>query len=193
MDRERLYMIALMPPTEMTREIEAIRQEFAEAYQCNAALKPPVHITMHAPYKEFESHEQKVKAALIKWAAMQPSFDLSLDGFGSFKNNGVIFINVEKTEALKQLHKGLSALMTKTVPPDIKSQQTFNPHITIGYRDIPKDLFPQALADYTPRKYKANFKVDHIYFWRHNGKSWETIATIPLSKNDNTIKQQALF
>lgn len=190
---EKLYMMALVPPTTLSKSIEEIRKEFATAYHCKAALKPPVHITLYPPYKELESHEEEAKNILSKWASGQLPFEITLHGFDAFKNNGVLFINVIKTEALKQLHKSFSLQMTRLLQPTLLPNSSFNPHITIGYRDIPKELFPEAMKDFLPRKFEASFIADHIFFWKHNGKIWNTIASFPLKNENSSIRQTILF
>jgi 2'-5' RNA ligase len=193
MERERLYMVALMPPPKLTEQIEAIRKGFAEAYHCKAALKPPVHITLYPPYKESETHEDELKAVLARWCSHQRNFDVHLSGFNAFRQNGVIFIDVKENLHLKELHKGFTAQMTKLLQPDIKSRQSYHPHITIGYRDIPPALFSEAVKDYVPQKFEASFAIDAVYFWRHNGKHWETIHTFPFQKPEDSVSQSALF
>jgi 2'-5' RNA ligase len=193
MERERLYMMALMPPPDLTERIETIRKSFAEAYQCKAALKPPVHITLYPPYKESEAHEQELKRTLSRWCSGQQAFNVFLKGFNAFKQNGVIFIDVETSQPLKDLHKGFTTEMTKLLEPEIKNRQAFHPHITIGYRDIPPALFAEAMKDYLPQKFKASCAIDAVYFWRHNGKYWETIEAFPFQKQEDLIRQPALF
>jgi 2'-5' RNA ligase len=193
MERERLYMIAIMPPPDLSRRIVTIKKEFAEAYHCKAALKAPVHITLYPPYNEVDDHESEARKVLLKWVCQQPNFELKVKGFDAFKSNGVVFLNLEKNEKLKQVHKGLTRQMTNLLQPDLKNNQTYHPHITIGYRDIPKEVFPQAVNDFLPRKFEATFKVEEIYFWRHNGKNWETIASFPLMKTEKSETQATLF
>jgi 2'-5' RNA ligase len=177
----------------LTERIETIRKAFAEAYHCKAALKPPVHITLYPPYKESEAHEQELKSRLSRWCSDQQAFDVSLKGFNAFKQNGVIFIDVETSQPLKDLHKGFTTEMTKLLQPETKSQQAFHPHITIGYRDIPPALFAEAMKDYLPQKFEGSFTVNAVYFWRHNGKYWEIIETFPFQKPEDLIRQSSLF
>jgi 2'-5' RNA ligase len=193
MERERLYMMAIVPPPDLAEEIGKIREEFAEAYNCKAALKQPVHITLYPPYKEFDDHEAEVRKVLTKWVATQTSFDLEISGFDAFKDNGVVFLDVVKNDSLKQLHKGFSSQLTKLLQPKIKSNQSYHPHITIGYRDIPKEVFPKAVKDFLPRKFASSFRVDRVLFWRHNGKNWETIGSFPLNSIDKSEVQPLLF
>ena len=96
-------------------------------------------------------------------------------------------------EALKQLHKGFTTQMTRILQPLVKNNQPYHPHFTIGYRDIPKEVFPEAMKDFLPRKFEAAFNVDSICFWKHNGTSWETIATLTLKKKEDSIGQASLF
>jgi 2'-5' RNA ligase len=75
----------------------------------------------------------------------------------------------------------------------VKNNQPYHPHFTIGYRDIPKELFPEAMKDYMPRKFQAEFTVDAIHFWKHSGTRWETIASFPLRKKEESVGQASLF
>ena len=145
------------------------------------------------PYKEHTNHELEVKSSLSRWCAQQKNFILRINGFDAFRKNGVLFINVEKNESLKELHKGFTTQMTRLLQPSLKNNQAYHPHITIGYRDIPKDVFEEALRDYLPRKFEADFPVEAVHFWRHNGQRWETIDSFPLLKEENSIRQAALF
>ena len=180
MERKRLYMFAIVPPADLSDRIISIKKEFAEAYNCKAALKAPVHITLHPPYKECEDHEAKARKILSNWLGLLPRFTLNIRDFEAFHSNGVIFLNVEKNDDLIQLHAGLAKRMTNLLSPQIKDNQPYHPHITIGYRDIPKELFAQAVEDFQSRRFEACFEVESAHFWRHNGKIWETIATFPL-------------
>ena len=186
-------MLAVVLPPELTDKILTLKKEFAEAYQCKAALKPPVHITLYPPYKDCDDHESEVKKVLTKCLGSQEVFDLQIKGFDAFKNNGVIFLDILKSDQLKQLHKGVTTQMTKLLQPDIKDNQPYHPHITIAFRDIPKDIFPQAVKDYLPRKFEAKFTVDKVCFWRHSGRNWETIGVFPFRKAEISEIQTSLF
>lgn len=193
MGRETLYMMAVVPPNDLRMKIESIRYEFAKAYNCKAALKPPVHITLYPPYKEFEHHEKEVIQTLSKWCVRQTPFDVTLKGFDTFRQNGVIFINVEKSNQLKELHRGFATQMTQLLQPDFRNKFTFHPHVTIGYRDIPEHRLEEAIRDYLPRQFEATFKVNHIEFWKHNGARWSTLCIFPFQDARHSVRQVSLF
>jgi 2'-5' RNA ligase len=193
MDMRSLYMIAIVPPEELRIRIEKVRFEFAAAYHCSEALRPPVHITLYPPYKDDKIHESAVIALLQQWAAQQKCFPVSLQNFGSFERNGVIFIDVEKSKELKALHKSLTTQMTKLLElHQLDRPKDFHPHFTIGYRDIPKDLFPGAVKDYRPRKFEASFEVNEIVLWKHSGKNWVTLERFAFHEPEQH-KQPTLF
>jgi len=192
-EQKTLYMMAMVPPDDLRMKIENIRHEFAQAYHCKAALKPPVHITLYPPYKELENHENEIIKRLSAWCDQQITFDVALKGFGTFRRNAVIFINVEKNDLLKELHRGLTTQMTKLLQPELKTKHTFYPHVTIGYRDIPEHHLEEAIKDYLPRKFEAVFQVDKIEFWRHNGTKWNTLYTFPFQNQIHSVRQVSLF
>jgi 2'-5' RNA ligase len=188
-----LYMIVIEPPAILRDKIERIRSEFAESYNCKAGLKNPVHVTLIPPFNEDDDYEEELKSIIKSWAAKQKTFDLTIKGFDTFRKNGVIFLSVVPNKELKELHKGLATQLTRFLQPILKTNQPYHPHITIGYKDIPKDLFEQAVKDYMPRKFEEHFIVESLSFWKHEGKSWNTIASLPLEREDNSIRQPSLF
>ena len=183
MEGKKLFLLAMMPPLVLAERIDEIRKEFAAAYHCKAALKPPVHITLYPPYAAVTSHEEKMKPLLENLTTNHSSFELHLDGFDAFKKNGVIFIDVVKNKSLTELHHDTKLLMTKFLVPQAKSNRDYRPHFTIGYRDIPKDLLTEAINDYLPMAFKASFIVDKIFFWRHDGQRWQIINEFPLKNS----------
>jgi 2'-5' RNA ligase len=161
-----------MPPEELAKEIHELRIEFSEKYTAKAALKPPVHLTLIPPYFAFPETEEAIIPAFENWASEQAAFSLELKNFNVFKGNGVVFIDIEKNKQLRQFHKELYVQYGEFFEP--KRKYSFShPHITIGYRDIPKTLFPQAMEEYLGRAFEATFPVNSFYLWKHNRKFWE--------------------
>lgn len=174
METKCQYLFVVTPPEELANEIHQIRIEFAEKYQCKAALKPPVHITLLINYWALPRTENKL-LWLHDWAATLKPFEVRLKNFGTFPGNGVVFIDVEPNEELQSLHRGLAVIKQMLPSGTIRSAGTLNPHITIGYRDIPKEKYEAAAAEYLGRDFQAAFMVDKFCLWKHNGQKWETL------------------
>lgn len=178
MAKEGLYMLAIMPPPDETAEIEEIRRQFADAYNCKAALKPPVHITLIPPFKTVDTIEQDLINKLGHWALEQRAFDVALKNFDVFRRNQVVFIHVEPSIALRTFQKELEGRFKQDYSHiDIKTYQEYSPHITIGYRDIPRELFRPAAIEYLAKSFSATFPVDRFYLWKHNSINWQVLHT----------------
>jgi 2'-5' RNA ligase len=56
----------------------------------------------------------------------------------------------------------------------------FTPHVTVAFKDLEDAQFEKAWPEYETQEYKATFKVNNLYFLRHNGKSWEVLQKCKL-------------
>ncbi|RYD68897.1 MAG: 2'-5' RNA ligase family protein, partial [Sphingobacteriales bacterium] len=137
-----LYLTAILPPQELSEEIDEIRKELSEKYQVFAALKPPVHITLYRPL-DIESKQESHLIKLLKPVGhLHKPFTQELENFDSF-NNKTLFVHCVKQPLLNSLQKDISAVMYKNNidVPDVKSNNRFHPHITIAYRDVKPETF----------------------------------------------------
>ena len=174
METKCQYLFVITPPAHLAEEIHKIRMAFAAQYNCKAALKPPVHITLIPNFWIFPRTEERI-LWLNEWAATLPPFTVSLRNFGTFRQREVVFIDVEKSTELETLHNGLLLVKNSLPSGTFRPIASFNPHITIGYRDIPKELYEQAVEDYMQKTFSADFTVNQFELWRHNGQKWETL------------------
>lgn len=185
-------MMAIMPPEELRERIQKERVFFAERYNCVKALKPPVHITIYEPFKEEADFVQRV-TSMQKWADKIEPFAVEINNYGFFENpkSPVAFINVVKDEPITQLRTALLKELKKYIEEDEPEYvnnkpvpkakpQPFNPHFTIGYRDVLPALLPQIKQDYLRRQFKGSFICDAIHLWQHNGTNWQTVHTFQL-------------
>jgi len=177
-----IHMWAVVPPSPIAEEIDALRHEFSAAYNAYKALKPPVHLTL---YKPFRAPEMRLMQHINEFEALLsslPPFTLTLHGFDFFEHqkSPVVFIGVQPNDMLDELNWRLCRQTIALL--DLPAGNTrFHPHFTIGYRDVSPRLFPQVKEAYGLRPYDATFDVSSISLFRHNGLSWELIRTICLA------------
>lgn len=97
-------------------------------------------------------------------------FEITLNGFGSFAKpeNPVIYVKPEDNERLRMLHQKVKDIFNFT-------NYSFNPHMTIGYRDLTWENYLKAWDVYKDKEYKTNFLVDKIILLRHD-QHWVPIA-----------------
>ncbi|HVI45545.1 MAG TPA: 2'-5' RNA ligase family protein [Chitinophaga sp.] len=179
----KIYFIALLPTAEVGKEIIKIKQEFAEQYGPMYALKVLPHITLQVPFTADPALEKAFCDELTEFAKTQAPFEVSLNGFGTFPNkqNRVLFINVEKSETMSTMHRQLINFLRKEFGFSTMLARTgFTPHVTVAFKDLEDDQFNKAWPEYENKEYTATFKVNNLYFLRHNGKSWEVLQKCKL-------------
>ncbi|SFE28430.1 2'-5' RNA ligase [Chitinophaga sp. CF118] len=179
----KIYFIALLPTAEVGKEIIKIKQDFAENFGPVYALKVLPHITLQVPFTADPALEKSFCDELAEFAKTQAPFEVSLNGFGTFPNkqNRVLFINVEKSETMGALHRQLINFLRKEFGFSTMLARTgFTPHVTVAFKDLEDAQFDKAWPDYENKEYKATFKVNNLYFLRHNGKSWEVLQKCKL-------------
>lgn len=165
---EDLYFIAVLPPPDLSNEIDEIRKACALEHQVYSALKPPVHITLIAPFKLNSVNELKLTKSLESARPFQP-FVQKLKDFDGFPEH-TVYINAIKNNGISAIHNKLKTVL-KSLGGVIKAGSLTNPHVTIAYRDA-KEAYPQIIEQYRRRHFNAAFMVDHFTLLKHDGKRW---------------------
>ena len=178
--RKELFFIALLPPENVSKVVTEIKQHFARLYNSKAALKSPPHITLHPPFKWDLEQLPELENKLGEFAQNQSTFPITLEGFAAFKPR-VIYINVLKTPELLNIYKNLSRELKTTFNLIDKAGQNrkFNPHLTVGFRDLTKTNFYQAWEEFKERKLYFHFASTQITLLKHNGKLWDIYKHYP--------------
>jgi 2'-5' RNA ligase len=168
------YMFAIMPPMELGMKINEIRQQFSNKYHCKAALKPPVHITVIPPFHTYPEREPEIITEFGALASGMHSFHIEVSGYGTFRRKGVVFMNVILSSELKNFQAIASRKFNMILPGINRDpERPYHPHITIGYRDIPKEIFLNAAEEYLDKTFEESFSCDSFFLWRHDGKAWQ--------------------
>jgi len=183
-----LYLTAILPPQQLSEEIDDIRKEIAARFDVHAALKPPVHITLFRPVSMRADMEQH----LIKWlkpvGTQHEPFTQELENFDSF-NNKTLFIHCIKNTFIHNLQKDVATVFNKNKidPREVKGSSRFHPHITIAYRDVQPQVFETLWTEFKNRKLKRSFMVNHFTLLKHDGKKWQPFEEFQLHKPANLM------
>jgi len=193
--KNRLYFIGILPPPALSQQITQIKQEFADTYGPQYALRILPHITLQNPFKAPPTMEGAFFDLLTSFAATQKPFQVRLNGFGCFPNkvSPVIFINVELNDDFALLHKNLMNFLRKEFGfSHLLARSTFSPHLTIAYKDMTPEQFERAWTDFEHRPFEATFDVNHFYFLRHDGRGWEILEEFLIGSDDNVVAGEAI-
>ena len=170
-----MYFIAIYPPQRIIDELRVFKEDLALNFNNSKALKNDAHVTLLPPFEREIAIENDILQAFNKIDTQISPFEIELNGFGSFPNpnSPVLFVQPEENESLKQLFLYIKEVFTF-------NKRSFNPHVTIGYRDLTFENYLKAWEIYKEKVFKTKFIVDKISLLRHDGK-WVPIAEKQLS------------
>lgn len=109
-----------------------------------------------------------------------------LKDFGAFeKRHPVIYIRPLRNSALQTLQQTIVNNFLETFPRPglMANEKSFNPHITIGYRDLSQASFRVAWQVYSKKNYEAVFDTDRFHLLQHHDHKWKPIAEFKLAVN----------
>ncbi len=171
---KQLFFIAILPPLNIQRSVNAIKHHFAEIYNSKAALKSPPHITLQPPFYWEITQLDEIKIVLTEFANKQKSFPVALDGFAAFKPR-VIYVDVHKTPELITVQKELMELLESSlqIVDKVSKTRPFAPHVTVGFKDLSKANFCQAWKEFKEKEFDANFTATRLTLLQFKEKQWE--------------------
>lgn len=167
---KKMYFIAIYPPQEIIDKVKIYKEDLALNFSNSKALKNDAHITLFPPFNRTADLESDILGAFHRIDTNISPFEITLNGFGSFPNpkNPVLFIKPEENENLKDLYLRVKEKFSFT-------EYSFNPHMTVGFRDLSWENYLKAWEIYQEKEFKTKFIVDRISLLRHDGK-WISIA-----------------
>jgi len=179
-----IYLLAILPPHELSLEIHQIRLLCSEKFGVLKALKPPVHISMYRPFRLDQDFEENFIGMIQSAIAEQEVFEQEIENFVAFDTHAIV-LRALLNPGIMNLYSIISAIMIEKGidkhPADIFP---FSPHLTIAYRDIKPEVFPLMWDEYNNTKFTASFKADHLSLLKHDGNQWLVIKNYPFGQTD---------
>lgn len=179
---ERLYFLAIIPPSPVYEEAFEHKVYFKTKYNSKASLNSPPHITMHMPFRWLEKNEDELAQHLNEFVERNTPVTIKLNGFSSFPPR-VIFMNVEITAELEQLQKNLERFFKRRLNLFNANYKElpFHPHLTLAFRDLKKPNYQKAWEEFVSKNYQATFVADKIALLKHSGAVWEVFKEFKLA------------
>jgi 2'-5' RNA ligase len=173
---KELYFIALLPPEALTKQIHSIKEEIAAHYNSRKSLMIPEHITLIPP---FHCSAELLDILLVRLKNLcheKKPFEVHLMGFGHF-DKSVLFIQAssQPNKALGELHLDVTKVFSEDFS-SIKLPQSgekYTPHLTIANKDLTRQNFKKAWADFGKRKFEEKFTVNSIFLLKHTQGIWK--------------------
>jgi 2'-5' RNA ligase len=185
------FFLALLPPQGMQDYANQVRQRFVDRYDSCKALNSPPHITLQPPFVWEGDRRDEMVASLADFCAGQVGVPVTLKGFGAFAPR-VIFIGVERTAGLMAVQAALVTHCREQLGVgDRPAAPSFNPHITVAFRDLTPANFHRAWAEFAPQPLGLSNQPDGTYQFvapqltllHHDGQRWQVCQTFELAKD----------
>lgn len=176
-DKLERYFIAIVPPEPFLSETQSLRVYMSETYSNKASLNSPPHITLHMPFRWKEKKEQLLIDKLASFAKSLEPFSISLQNFAAFPPR-VIYVDVLRNDGLVTLQKSLERFCKVEFQlfNANRLNQAYHPHLTVAFRDLKKDKFKDAWAEFSERNYSATFICTSITLLKQEDKQWHVLS-----------------
>jgi 2'-5' RNA ligase len=186
-DNLKQYFLAFVPPEPVYADALKLKHYFKEKYKSKAALNSPPHITLHMPFRWKLEKELQLVHQLNQYVKNLQPLKVCLDNFSSFPPR-VIFINVEKSDALNLLQKNIQRFCKTELNLFNANyrEEPFHPHLTLAFRDLKKENYKLAWEEFQNKEYKAEFIADKISLLKHDGKMWSIFKEFNLQSSYST-------
>ena len=186
-ENRQQYFIAVIPPSPVYEESQALKEYFKATYGSKAALNSPPHITLHMPFLWNGDKESRLVAKIQEFARQSDPIKICLDNFSSFAPR-VIFLNVTESDALAALQKRLHRFfkLELNIFNANYKELPFHPHLTLAFRDLKKQAYQEAWDEFSKKEFKAEFMADRIALLKHDGKRWEVLQEFLLESSYST-------
>ena len=178
---ESRYFLAIIPPDPIQSGCQKIKEYFQEKYQSKGALRSPAHITLHMPFQWKEKKEDKL-FSLLAQTTNEEKFTLVFDGFGAFPPR-TIFIKNKKNQELMDFQERLARYAKRNMNLfNATHNRGYHPHMTVAFRDLKKDKFFEAWAEFEHKPFDHEFEVNSFWLLKHDGKRWNPYREFQFSE-----------
>lgn len=168
--RNIICHIALIPPTEIKKEISNFKALAHQKFGDNLQYTSPSHITLIPPFRV--NNEELIlitkKATNILKKNYQP-IETIITGFYHY-NNKTIILEINKNKNLEFLFNELMHI-TSTITYD--SNYRFNPYIPIAKSSEDIDLFLKASEYFGHLSYSKGFVSNSVGIFSYENESWK--------------------
>jgi 2'-5' RNA ligase len=176
---KQLYFTALVLPDELNAEIAVFKQRMLNDFGCRISLRSPAHITLLPPFRMDAPDETALVEALDTCCALLAPFRVETAGFGAFPPR-TLFIEPVLTADLKTVRNAM-ADFARAYPTfgAVADARPFHPHITIATRDLTREAFEAAWANWGALPFVRRWEATGVETLRMGQKKWEVIHTSP--------------
>jgi 2'-5' RNA ligase len=187
------YLLIIQPHEDLYNKIMAIKQSFAEAYDCPAASYTKPHITL-VKFMQYDTAEKRIVHKLQALETANAPFTVDLEGFGSFPTH-TVYLNIQSKNPILALIKELKQAqhLLKT-DKEHKPHFMTEPHITIARKLLPWQ-FEKSWLQYSHTPFSGRFIAHELLLLKkkEGTKAYHIAARLALQNQKVHTEQGSLF
>lgn len=174
------YYLAILVPKKQSAVLKYLCQQW------NRSFDPLLHVTVLQPHPMAEGFtEEALIASLTEAGKEVPRFPINFTEFGMFKEKGIVYVGVERSDAFATCHNALYDAAIRHLEPisnheERKYIHVPNPHVTLSKRLGAET--EKAFNDLREREVCQGFTCYKVALLAERGEEvgWEEIASIDL-------------
>jgi 2'-5' RNA ligase len=116
----------------------------------------------------------ELKDLVLDFNARLDAFPLELQDFAAFPPR-VIYVDVVPAAALNHCQQQLEALCAAQLGISSDRPYGFHPHMTIAFKDLRPQVFPEAWAYFAALSYTAHFTVREVQLLQFREGRWQLV------------------
>ncbi|MFL9481567.1 2'-5' RNA ligase family protein [Chitinophagaceae bacterium LWZ2-11] len=187
------YLLVLQPHADLNEKIMQVKKNFAETYECPAAVFSKPHITL-IKFHQYELAEDRIVRRMKSITSGCGAFKVELNGFGSFPTH-TIYINVATKNNIVELVKRLKDVQRiLKLDDDHKPHFITAPHITVARKLLPWQ-YEKGWLEYSNTHFSGMFMADHLLLLkkRTGAPKFQQVCRFELENVKQSSKQGSLF
>lgn len=154
------YLLVANPSVEVHQKVMQEKTYFYDEYRERITIKTQPHITV-ANFSATKEMEEIIIRQLQRACAGINSFTVTLHNYSGFVPH-TIYLRVQNEQPFKQLAKQIQLMDGYIAANDCPPLTVVNkPHLTIA-RQLSKNSYLKAIADYATRKFHASFTLNEL-------------------------------
>lgn len=174
-DGMELFLVALLLPEAVSRQIWALKQEVHQLTGSRNAIRLPPHLTLIPPLRQPPEFAEQAIQALASFAAAHHACRVRLQNFEWFQQR-TLYVAVSEAACLQGLCSALYQHCRQQLLTVPQPTRPFVPHVTLATRDLPPAQVPALQADFAQRSFGASAVMHELVLFRHDGRVWQRAA-----------------
>lgn len=170
---------AIVAEDPLLHELTILKQQAADRFGSQHALRSPAHITLIQPIRLSPEKLALTSPIIQKIAGELNPFRVHLNGVSGFPPR-VVYVDVVPHSELNALQYELRKAFQEYQLIKATSQSSFHPHVTLAFRDLSEDRYDEALHFFDQMDLNFMWSVQCITRLRHHANGWQIEESVDL-------------